>query len=151
MQKGQYVRLFLSPAANPTKVIAAAKDMQLHLSANLEESSTKDTTGDALEQEVTGMSYDITGSALILTPDDALGGNTANTLNDMINGVSDNVLYWKIATVSGTNNRTLGTVIASGQAKLTQLQMNGQNRQNASYTYTLTGFGPLIPGESTGE
>lgn len=140
MQKGQFIRLFLSTAANPTKVIAAAKEMSLHLSAQTEDSSTKDTTGEWLEYEVTGQSYDISFNALVLTPDDALGGNTANTLNDMLNNVSDNLLYWKICVVDGTNNRTVDTEIFSGTAKLTQLQISAQNKQNTTYSGTLTGF-----------
>ena len=96
MRKGQYYRLLLATTATPTKVVAAAKTMALHGSAQTEESSTKDTTGDALEYEVVGQSYDISGSALILTPDDTLGGNTANTLNDIEGWVKDQLLYWRI-------------------------------------------------------
>lgn len=143
MQKGQYIRLFLSTSANPSKVLAAAKEMSLHLSAELQDSSTKDTTGDWLEQEVVGQNYDISFSALTLTDDDALGGNTANTLNDMISGLSDDVLYWKISIVNGTNNRTVDKDLLSGMAKLTSLRMDGQNKQNASYSGTLTGYGAV--------
>ena len=80
MKKGQYIRLLLATTSNPTKVIAAAKQMALHGSAQTEESSTKDTTGDALEYDVTGLSYDITGSGLVLTTNDALltGANGLN-------------------------------------------------------------------------
>lgn len=142
MEKGQYIRLLLASTATPTKVIAAAKEMSLHLSAQTEESSTKDTTGDAMEYDVTGQSYDITGSALVLTDDDTLLTG-ANGLNDMLSQLSDTPLYWRIAYVSGTNNRTVGTVIAQGQCKLTQLQLNGQNKQNATYSFTLNGYGAI--------
>jgi len=148
MKRGQYIRLFLSTSGNPTKVIAAAKEMSLHLGAQTEESSTKDTTGDALEYEITGMSYDINVSALVLDDDDSLGGSTANTLNDMITNVSDTVLNWRIAMVSSTNNRTMGTVLFSGQAKLTSLSIQAQNRQNTTYSATLTGYGPIKVGDS---
>ncbi|MCH5307637.1 MAG: hypothetical protein J1E37_06100 [Prevotella sp.] len=140
MRKGQYIRLLLSTAANPTKVVAAAKEMQLHLSAQTEDSSTKDSTGDFLEYEVTGQSYDISGSALVLSPDDKLGGSTANTLTDMINGLTDNLLYWKICIMEGDNNRTVVEELFSGTAKLTSLQIQGQNKQNATYSYTLNGY-----------
>lgn len=143
MKRGQYTRLLLSTAANPSKVIAAAKDMTLHLSAQTEESSSKDTTGDALEYEVTGLSYDISGSALVITDNDALGGNTANTLNDMMSAIGDTLLYWKIVTVKGTNNRTVDATLFSGTAKLTNLQVNADNRQNTTYSYTVTGQGAM--------
>lgn len=142
MEKGQFIRLLLATTATPTKVIAAAKEMQLHLSAQTEESSTKDTTGNAMEYEVTGQSYDITGGGLVLTDADTLLTG-ANGLNDLIGYLSDTPLYWRIAVVSGTNNRTVGAVIAQGQCKLTQLQMQGQNKQNATFSYTLNGYGPI--------
>lgn len=145
MQKGQYIRLLLATTATPTKVIAAAKEMRLHFSAQTEESSTKDTTGSALEFEVTGQSYDITGSALVITDDDTLNTG-ANSVDDMLSQLSDTPLYWRIAVVSGTNNRTVGTVIASGQCKLTQLTLQGPNRQNATYSYTLNGYGDITVG-----
>ena len=149
MRKGQYYRLLLATTATPTKVVAAAKTMALHGSAQTEESSTKDTTGDALEYEVVGQSYDISGSALILTPDDTLGGNTANTLNDIEGWVKDQLLYWRICLMEGTNNRTVVEEICSGTGKITQLQAQGQNKQNAQYSYTLTGYGAItVPAES---
>lgn len=148
MNRGQFFRLLLSTAANPTKVIAAAKDMTLHMAAQTEESSTKDTTGDALEYEVTGLSYDISGSALVITDNDSLGGNTANTLNDMLSAIGDTLLYWKIVTVTGDNNRSVDDTLFSGTAKLTNLQANADNRQNTTYSYTLTGQGILSVSQS---
>lgn len=150
MKRGQYIRLLLSTAAKPNYYIAAAKDMNLHLSAQTEESSTKDTTGDALEYEVTGLSYEITGSALLLTGNDTLmtGGQG---LNDMMGYLNDQTLYWKIALVNGDNNRTVVQDICSGTAKLTNLQVNGQNRQNANYSYTLKGQGAIVVAGSTAQ
>ena len=142
MKRGQYYRLLLATTASPTKVIAAAKTMSFHASAQTEESSTKDTTGDALEYEVTGQSYDITGSALMLVPSDSLNTG-ANSFNDLESLVGNTTLYWRICLMEGTNNRTVVQEICSGTAKLTQLQAQGQNKQNAQYNYTLTGYGAL--------
>lgn len=148
MNKGQFYRLFLYQSTTP-KAIAAAKDMVLHLSAQTEESSTKDTTGDTLEYEVVGQSYEITGSALVLTDDDVLitggsGVNPGNGLNDFITKLGDTELNWLICICEGTNNRVVKTPLFSGTAKLTNLQMNGQNKQKASFSYTLTGYGPIV-------
>lgn len=146
MKKGQYIRLLLSATANPSTVVAAAKQMALHGSAQTEDSSTKDTTGDALEYEVVGQSYDITGSGLVLTPSDTLltGGLG---LNDFEGWVKDQLLYWRICVMEGTNNRTIVEEIAHGQGKLTNLQISSQNKMTASYNYTLNGYGPIVPGE----
>ena len=145
MQKGQYIRLLLSVAANPSTVVAAAKQMALHGSAQTEDSSTKDTTGNALEYEVTGQSYDITGSGLVLTPNDTLLTGAVG-LNDFESWLQDQVLNWKICVMEGTNNRTVVETIASGQGKLTNLQIQAQNKQNATYNYTINGFGAIVPG-----
>ena len=145
MQKGQYIRLLLSVAANPSTVIGAAKQMALHGSAQTEDSSTKDTTGDALEYEVTGQSYDITGSGLVLTPNDTLLTGAVG-LNDFETWVKDQLLYWRICVMEGTNNRTVVEEIAHGQCKCTNLQISAPNKQNATYNYTLNGYGAIVPG-----
>ena len=145
MQKGQYIRLLVSVAANPSTVVAAAKQMALHGSAQTEDSSTKDTTGTDLEYEVTGQSYDITGSGLVLTPNDTLLTGAVG-LNDFENWIKDQLLNWKICVMEGTNNRTVVETIASGQGKLTNLQIQAQNKQYATYNYTINGYGAIVPG-----
>ena len=145
MQKGQYIRLLVSTSANPSTVVAAAKQMALHGSAQTEDSSSKDTTGNALEYEVTGQSYDITGSGLVLTPNDTLLTGAVG-LNDFESWLQDQVLNWKICVMEGTNNRTVVETIASGQGKLTNLQIQAQNKQNATYNYTINGYGAITPG-----
>ena len=145
MQKGQYIRLLVSTAANPSTVVAAAKQMALHGSAQTEDSSTKDTTGTDLEYEVTGQSYDITGSGLVLTPNDTLLTGAVG-LNDFENWIKDQLLNWKICVMEGTNNRTVVETIASGQGKLTNLQIQAQNKQYATYNYTINGYGAIVPG-----
>ena len=147
MKRGQFIRLLLGTLADPSTVIAAAKQMALHGSAQTEESSTNDTTGDALEYDVVGMSYDITGSGLVLTPNDSLLTGAVG-LNDLESWVTDQMLYWRICVMEGTNNRTVVEEIAHGTGKLTSLQMQGQNKQNAQYNYTLTGNGSLVVGET---
>lgn len=148
MRRGQYYRLLLAAAANPSKVVAAAKTMSLHCSLQTEDSSTKDTTGDALEYEATGQSYDISGSGLVLTTTDALNTGAVSA-NDVLNMLGDTTLYWRICLMEGTNNRTIVSDIASGQAKLTQWSAQAQNKQNVTYNYTLTGYGPLVVGSDS--
>lgn len=148
MQKGQYIRLLVSLATNPSTVVAAAKQMALHGSAQTEDSSTKDTTGNALEYEVTGQSYDITGIGLVLTPNDTLLTGAVG-LNDFESWLQDQVLNWKICVMEGTNNRTIVEEIAHGQGKLTNLRIDAQNKQNATYNYTINGYGAINVGESS--
>ena len=148
MQKGQYIRLLLSTTANPSTVIAAAKQMALHGSAQTEDSSTKDTTGNALEFEVTGQTYDITGGGLVLTPNDTLLTGGVG-LNNFESWLQDQILYWRICVMEGTNNRTVVEEIAHGQGKLTNLQIQAQVKQNTTYSYTINGYGAIVPGTDT--
>lgn len=117
--------------------------MTLHLSATTENSTTKDTT-DATgsvwdEFEVTQRSGDIQFSALVAAGTDS----AAKVLDDIESGVSDTPVNFKIAMASGANNRTIGTVICSGQGKIVNMQATGQVGQNATYSGTINIYGAL--------
>jgi hypothetical protein len=150
--KGQFVRLFLASAtdsssAAPTKVIAAAKQLSLHVSVTLEQSTTKDTVGDFIVQEPTGISYDISTTALVRSGEtitSSIGGQALDDIEDIYE--AGNPVRWQIANVSGDNNRIKGAVIASGSALLTSLSISAPNRQDATYTSQLTGYGPYNVG-----
>ena len=147
--KGQFVRLFLSSdnTTAPAKVIAAAKSLSLHVSMTLEDATTKDTTGNWQIQEPTGLSYDISTSALVRGNDTITSAVAAQDLASIESIYEAGTpVKWKICNVSGANQRTAGAVIASGSVLLTQLTLNGPNRQNATYTTQLTGYGPYTVG-----
>lgn len=147
--KGQFVRLFLGSdnSTTPAKVIAAAKSLALHVAMTLEDATTKDTTGNWQVQEPTGLSYDISTSALVRGNDTITSAVTAQDLAS-IEAIyeSGTPVKWQIANVSGDNQRTKGAVIASGSVLLTQLTMNGPNRQNATYDAQLNGYGAYTVG-----
>ena len=148
--KGQFVRLFLSSdnTTAPAKVIAAAKSLSLHVSMTLEDATTKDTTGNWQIQEPTGLSYDISTSALVRGNDTITSAVAAQDLASIESIYEAGTpVKWKICNVSGDNQRTAGAVIASGSVLLTQLTLNGPNRgQNATYDAQLTGYGSYTVG-----
>lgn len=147
--KGQFVRLFLSGdnTTTPAKVVAAAKTLSLHVSLTLEDATTKDTTGDWVVQEATGLSYDISTNALVRSGDTITSSVDGQTLNDLETIYEGSLpVKWQIANVSGNNNRTKGTVIASGSVIVSQLTINASNRQSATYDATLTGYGAYTVG-----
>ena len=147
--KGQFVRLFLSSdnTAAPAKVIAAAKTLSLHVSLSLEDATTKDTDGTWQIQEPTGLSYDISTSALVRGNDTITSQVTAQDLASIEEIYEAGTpVKWQIANVSGVNQRTKGTVIASGSCLLTQLSIQAQNRSNATYQATLNGYGAYTVG-----
>lgn len=140
--KGQFVRLFVSGAANPNVVIAGAKTLSMHVSLTLEDATTKDTTGTWQVQEPTGLSYDISTNALVDSGETITSSVVGQTLNNFIEQMEEGTtLYWQIANVSGDNNRTKGTVICSGQAIPTSISINAANRQVATYDAQLSGYG----------
>lgn len=144
--KGQIVRLFLSSdnTTAPEKVIAAAGQLQLHASMSFENASTKDTEGDWIVNEATGISYDISTTALVRSNDTITSSVAAQDLASIEEIYEAGTpVKWKIANVVGANNRTMGSRIAEGSAILTQLTINGPNRQDANYTAQLTGYGEI--------
>ena len=147
--KGQFVRLFLSSdnTATPAKAIAAAKQLALHVSLQLEDATTKDTDGDWQIQEPVSLSYDISTTALMRSNDTITSAVLAQDLAaiEAIKEAGEPV-KWQIANVSGANQRTKGAVIVSGSCIITQLQLNGPNRQNADYTAQFNGYGAYTVG-----
>ena len=145
--KGQFVRLFLSSdnTTAPARGIAAAKSLSLHVSMTLEDATTKDTTGNWQIQEPTGLSYDISTSALVRGNDTITSAVAAQDLAS-IESIYEAAtpVKWEIANVSGANQRTKGTVIVSGSALVQTLTLNGPNRANAEYTINLQGYGPYV-------
>ena len=142
--KGQYVRLFLSSdnTAAPSTVIAAAKSLSLHVSLTLEDATTKDTAGDWQIQEPTALSYDISTGALMRSGETITSQVGAKSLADLESiHEAGTPVKWKIANVGGDNNRTASSTIVSGSVILTQLTLNGPNRQNADYTANFNGYG----------
>lgn len=147
--KGQFVRLFLSSdnATTPAAVIAAAKQLSLHVSLTLEDATTKDTTGDWQVQEPTALTYDISTTALMRSGDtitSSVAGKTIADLEDIYE--ASNPVKWQIANVSGANQRTKGAVIASGSVIIATLTLNGPSSNNADYTANLNGYGAYTVG-----
>ena len=147
MDKGQHLRLVIveGSGTTTTKVVALSTDMTLHLSAQTEDSSTKDTSdtnGSWNEYDVTQRNGDISFNALVGVGTDAGGKSFA----DFIDQVSDSLINWKVVMVSGANNRTVGKTVCSGQGKMTNLQASAQNRQKATYSGTINIYGPITVG-----
>lgn len=143
--RGEMVRLFLSSdnSAAPTAVIAAARQLTLHISATLEDATTKDTVGNYVVQEVTGISYDISTTALVRSGESIssqVPGKDLAAIEEIYE--AGNPVKWKIANVSGNNNRTAGSIICSGSAVITNLQINASVGTAADYTAQLQGYGP---------
>lgn len=143
MKKGQYLRLFLYNYSSEENLpIAAATNMQLHVSVATENSSTKDTTGDFDEFEPVGISFDISSEALVIDNENVAIESNLAKFSTMLN---DEPLNFSIEETSGERNRekVSGGSICSGQVKMTSLQVTATNRQNSTFTVQFNGYGPL--------
>ncbi len=56
------------------KCIAMGTSCQIHVGTQLEDSSTKDSTGDWQEQEVTALNWDVTTDSLVTLEDNGSNG-----------------------------------------------------------------------------
>lgn len=147
--KGQFVRLFLSDnnSAAPAAVIAGAKSLAFHVSCSVENSTTKDTDGDWIVNEVTAINFDISTSALVRSNDTITSSVAAKSLSDIEDLYEGSLpVKFMIANTSGANQRTAGTTIVSGSVVFTSLTMNGPNRQNATYDAQMQGYGDYTVG-----
>ena len=142
--KGETVRLFLSSdnTAAPDAVLAAARSLSLHVSISLEDATTKDTTGSWQYQEPTGLSYDISSGALVRSGETITSQVGAKSYADIQSLYEAGTPFkWKIANVSGDNNRTASSTIVSGSCLITTLTQNDPDRQSSDYTMNANGYG----------
>ena len=142
--KGQFVRLFLSSdnTAAPAAVIGAARQLSLHVSVTLENATTKDTEGDWQVMEPTAISYDISTTALVRGNDTITAQVSAKGLADLETIYQNGTpVKWMIANTGGANNRVASSTIVSGSVIIQSLTINAPDRQDATYSANLVGYG----------
>ena len=136
--KGQNLRVMVGG-----KCIAMATSCTFHVSAQLEDSSTKDSVGDFQEQEVTGLSWDAQTESLVTLTDNGTNGELPQDLLSLI--INKTLVTLTFDTTSGTNNRTAqnSVIKKTGQAYITDVNITAANRQNSTCSVQFTGTGPL--------
>ena len=136
--KGQNLRVMVGG-----KCIAMATSCTFHISATLESSSTKDSTGDWDEQEVVGLSWDASTDSLVTLTDNGSNGELPQDLLSLI--INKTLVTLTFDQTAGTNNRTgqNSAIKRSGSAYLTDYSISAQNRQNSTLSCQFTGSGPL--------
>ena len=140
--KGQNLRLMVGG-----KCIAMATNCTFHISAQLEDSSTKDSTGDWQEQEVTGLSWDAQCDALVTLTDNGTNGELATDLMSLM--IAKTLVTLTFDQTAGTNNRTGqdSAIKRTGTAYISDIQVTAQNRTNSTFSVQLQGTGALSTGE----
>ena len=136
--KGQNLRVMVGG-----KCIAMATSCTFHVSAQLEDSSTKDSTGDWQEQEVMGLSWDAQTESLVTLTDNGTNGELPQDLLSLI--INKTLVTLTFDTTAGTNNRVgqNSVIKKTGQAYITDVNITAANRQNSTCSVQFTGTGPL--------
>lgn len=136
--KGQNLRVMVGG-----KCIAMATSCTFHVSAQLEDSSTKDSVGDFQEQEVTGLSWDAQTESLVTLEDNGTNGELPQDILSLI--INKTKVTLTFDQTNGANNRVgMNSVIKkTGQAYITDVSISAQNRQNSTFSVQFTGTGAL--------
>lgn len=136
--KGQNLRVMVGG-----KCIAMATSCTFHIGTSLEDSSTKDSTGDWQEQEVVGLNWDASCDSLVTLVDNGSNGELpADLLSLIINKTKVTLTFDQTA---GTNNRTgqNAAIKRSGMAFVSDVTLTAQNRTNSTCSVQFTGTGAL--------
>ena len=136
--KGQNLRVMVGG-----KCIAMATSCQIHIGTQLEDASTKDSTGDWQEQEVTGLNWDATTDSLVTLEDNGTNGELPQDLMSLI--INKTQVTLSFDQTAGTNNRVgqNSAIKRSGTAYLTDYNLTAPNRQNSTLNCKFTGTGSL--------
>ena len=146
--KGQNLRVMVTNGSGGAKCIAMALNATIHVSSQTEDSSTKDSTGDWAENEVVGLSWDVSTESLVTLTDNGTNGTLAQELLGLI--INKTRVTLTFDQTSGTNNRTPVTPTSAikchGYAYLTDFSIQSQNRQNVQCSCQFSGDGALNMG-----
>jgi len=136
--KGQNLRVMAGG-----KCIAMATSCTFHVAAQMEDSSTKDDTGNWQSQEVTGLSWDASTDSLVTLTDNGSNGELPQDIFTAMIAMTPVTLTFD--TTSGTNNRVAqnGALKKSGQAYISDISITAANRANSTMTVQFQGNGAL--------
>ena len=141
--KGQNLRVMIGTASGSERCIAMSTTATFHVSANLEDSSTKDSVGDFQEQEVTGLSWDASTESLVTLTDNGTNGELPQDILSLI--INKTKVHLVFDQTAGTNNRVgqNSAIKRSGWAYVNDVSITAANRQNSTISVQFSGTGPL--------
>ena len=141
--KGQNLRVMIGTASGSERCIAMATTATFHVSATLEDSSSKDSVGDFQEQEVTGLSWDASTESLVTLVDNGTNGELPQDILSLI--INKTKVHLVFDQTAGTNNRVgqNSAIKRSGWAYVNDVSITAANRQNSTISVQFTGTGAL--------
>lgn len=133
--KGQNFRVFVGSAA-----VNEAVNCSIQLNGNMEDMSTKDTESDFTSESMTSKSWQVQVDSY-----DAEATTIKALLARFIAGTAVTVGFDQTETTAGTMNRTAANAdfARSGQALLTDLSIQANNRATINISTTYQGTGAL--------
>ena len=141
--KGENLRILIGPDDEHLKCVTAAVNCVVHVVANVQEDTTKDTEDDWLIKEVTGLSWDVQVDALIIdkTDDDAVSADLLQP------GLEYTVRFSQTAGAAGEKNRDAiaNALQYTGKAILNDLNFTSQNQNMAQCSAKFQGSKDLTP------
>lgn len=114
--------------------MAGATDCTVHIAATLEDSSTKDDTSGAPNQEFVGYTYDISSESLF-----AVDGSI-DMLQTMMVGQP---VAFDFEQTNGDKNQVKVKSLVSGKVLLNDASFKATNKQKATASFQAQGVGPL--------
>ena len=141
MKKGQNFRVFIDD-----KCVAASKTCSFEENAELEDISTKDSTGSAKQNSIKGKSWNGSADALVLNLGDSVALNFENLITKIIKGTLVSV---KFTETEGDQNRTIvsadkNEITVSGNALINDLTIKSTVNEEITVAIKFMGYGPLI-------
>lgn len=136
--KGQNLRILLGTSSSNLKCISVAQSCVLHVSAQVGESSSKDSPSEWQEQEITAINWDVQVDALITMTAD--GGVLVSGLT-----VGETYVLRLSQTAASGNNRTqiANRLQLTGEAILSDLTLVAKDKDFATWSAKFTGDGAL--------
>ena len=138
MKKGQNFRLFVN-----MKCVAGAKSCTIEETAELEDISTKDSTGMAKQNTMKSQSWNGSVDALVINETDQTGETMKELLAQVL---TCGIAVLKYTETSGDQNRTQESdsqLSATGNAILNDFTLKATNGEEISLSCKFTGWGPL--------
>lgn len=138
MKKGQNFRLFIDGLC-----LAASKNCSIEETAELEDISTKDSTGMAKESTMKSKSWNGSADALLLNETDSTGRTLSYLLSKIISGTNVSIKYTE---TEGDQNRTEASqpeMVCTGQALINDLTIKATNGEEISLSIKFLGYGSL--------
>ena len=132
--KGQNMRLRIGG-----KVVACATSCTCHASAQLEETSSKDSTGDWTDQEAVSKSWDFSVDALMQIDAEDTTGLGFDDMMDLIGQKAE----IEFVQTNGVKNRDEVKVFRKGTAIINDVSQTMANKQNGTYSVQGQGCGGL--------